>query len=145
MSTRSASPRARLRRRGQIRQVPDGVSETTFLYDAGGNRLLRREPSSTTLYLGGVEIRRSPAGAVGATRHYTHGGQTVAVRTNDNYLTWFGSDAQGTHQFAVDTVPQAFERRRFTPFGAERGAAPAVWAGDKSFVGGTKDWTPRPG
>ncbi|MEV1155059.1 hypothetical protein AB0J27_06590 [Micromonospora chokoriensis] len=32
--------------------VTEGTKVTEFLYDAGGNRLIRRDPGTVTLYLG---------------------------------------------------------------------------------------------
>lgn len=126
---------------GKLAKVTEGSKVTSFLYDASGERLIRRDPTGTTLYLGGMELRKPTSGGVTATRYYEHGGQTIAVRTDDNKLTWLIGDMHGTHTIAIDasSPTQAYQRRRSTPFGEERGTAPASWAGDKGFVGGTKD------
>ncbi|MFI9006807.1 hypothetical protein ACIGNX_06200 [Actinosynnema sp. NPDC053489] len=44
---------------GRVSRVAnaDGTNESTYLYDADGNRLISREPSATTLYAFGQEIR----------------------------------------------------------------------------------------
>jgi RHS repeat-associated protein len=113
---------------------------TSFLYDADGNRLIRREPSATTLYLSGMELRLATgATAVTATRYYGHGGETVAARTDDQHLSWLVPDHNGTAQLALDAASLQVTRRRFDPFGAPRGTAPASWPSERGFVGGTGD------
>jgi RHS repeat-associated protein len=126
---------------GKLARLVDSSGETRNLYDADGNRLIRRDSSGTTLYLGPMELHRSTFGTVSATRYYEHDGRTVAVRTDDNKLTWLASDHQGTNQIAVDFDTQTFQRRRSTPFGDLRGAGTPAWPGDKGFVGGTTDKT----
>ncbi|WP_405965607.1 hypothetical protein OG713_42625 [Streptomyces sp. NBC_00723] len=115
---------------------------TEFLDDADGSRLIRRDKTGTTLYLGETELRLDKAsGKVAATRTYVHGGQTVAVRTPAG-LTWIASDHNGTASVQVDAATQAVTRRHMTPFGEDRGKpAGAAWVGEKHFVGGTKDPT----
>jgi len=116
-------------------------TQTSFLNDASGNRLIRRDTSGTTLYLGETELRFDKAsGKVQATRYYSHGGQTVAVRTPQS-LTWMSADHNGTANVQVDATTQSVTRRHTQPFGEERGAQPAAWTGEKGFVGGTKDPT----
>jgi RHS repeat-associated protein len=114
-------------------------SVTSFLYDADGNRLLRREPTATTVYLGSTEVRlERPSGVVRATRYYSDGDDTIAVRTYDNRLVWQIGDHQDTALMAVDASTLAVTRRKFTPFGAPRGAS-TPWKGERGFVDGTID------
>ncbi|WP_425566932.1 polymorphic toxin-type HINT domain-containing protein [Sphaerisporangium flaviroseum] len=117
---------------------PSGVS--TFVYDANGDRLIRRDPTSTTLYVAGMEVRLdTKTGAKTATRYYTHAGQTIATRTSKG-VTWLGADHHGSADTSVDdTAAQATTRRRFTPFGQMRGPSPSYWPGERGFVGGTID------
>ncbi|MFC4585791.1 polymorphic toxin-type HINT domain-containing protein [Sphaerisporangium corydalis] len=117
---------------------PSGVS--TYLYDAGGERLIRRDPTSTTLYVAGMEVRLdTTTGAKTATRYYTHGDQVVACRTNQG-VTWLGADNHGSADTSItDNAAQTSDRRRFTPFGQMRGVQPAYWPGERGFVGGTID------
>ncbi|MGO4630383.1 RHS repeat-associated core domain-containing protein [Streptomyces sp. 2RAF24] len=116
-------------------------SETSYLNDAEGNRLIRRDTNGSTLYLGETELRYDKTTkAVTATRYYSHAGQTVAVRTPGS-LTWLGSDLNGTTSVQIDATTQALTRRYTQPFGEDRGPAPTTWTGDKGFVGGTKDPT----
>ncbi|WP_447005926.1 RHS repeat-associated core domain-containing protein [Saccharothrix isguenensis] len=117
---------------------PDG-KESKYLYDADGNRLISREPSATTLYVFGQEIRLDTGTTTPSwTRHYAHNGQVVAVRNSVTGLKWLAGDHQGTSQHAVtkDTL-QAVQRRQ-TPYGASRGTVPA-WPDKLGFVGGRND------
>ena len=126
---------------GHLEKVQEGAEETRYVYDADGNRLIRRDLSGTTAYLPGMELHTTPITAVTATRYYSHNGQTVAVRTDDNVLTWVLADHHGTNTLAVNATTQAIQRRYSTPYGTDRGTAPAIWPDDKGFVGGTKDDT----
>jgi RHS repeat-associated protein len=128
---------------GALATVTEGTKETSYLDTADGDRLIRRDSTGTTVYLGGMELHRDTGGHVTATRYYSHNGQVIAVRTDSGALTWLVGDIQGTHQVAIDAASptQAYQRRRSTPFGEERGTAPTSWAGDKGFVGGTKEPT----
>jgi RHS repeat-associated protein len=113
------------------------VGDTTFVYDTTGQRLIRHEPDASTLYLGGQEIRLNhTTGAVTATRYYTHGGTTIAVRTGAG-LTWVAADQHGTEQVAINSVTLTADKRRLDPFGNPRGTQPASWPDEKGFVGGT--------
>ncbi|MFC0622876.1 RHS repeat domain-containing protein [Kribbella deserti] len=123
---------------GELEKVVKGGQTTAFVYDADGNRMLRRDASGTTLYFGDTELLLQPSGTVTGTRYYNHGKQTVAVRT-EGKLTWLGSDHHGTPNLAIDAATQTFQRRRTTPYGELRGAAPTAWPGQKGFVGGTND------
>ncbi|MBT2441830.1 hypothetical protein J7E93_17275 [Streptomyces sp. ISL-36] len=116
-------------------------SETTFLNDAEGNRLIRRDKNGSTLYLGETELRLNKAtGTVSASRYYSHAGQTVALRTPES-LTWLSGDHNGTANLQIDAATQTLIRRHTQPFGEDRGAQPTSWSGEKGFIGGTKDPT----
>ncbi|WP_019853909.1 polymorphic toxin-type HINT domain-containing protein [Actinopolyspora mortivallis] len=126
--------------RGNLSRVstPDGTS-TEFVYDAEGQRLLRRSPSGTTLYLDGQELRLdAETGELSATRYYQHGDKTVAMRASGEGLTWLASDHQGTSKLAIDAESLDTTRRRFLPFGGDRGGQ-TEFPGEKGFVGGTVD------
>lgn len=124
---------------GHLATDKAGGQTTSFVYDADGNRLLRKDPGGTTLYLAGQEVRLAAGSSSPvATRSYSLGGQVVAVRTKAA-LTWMAGDHQGTQQYAIKAPDLAVERRRQTPFGESRGAAPGAWPEEKGFVGGTND------
>ncbi|MFV2216743.1 RHS repeat-associated core domain-containing protein [Actinomadura sp. LOL_016] len=129
---------------GELAKVTENGNDVTYVYDADGNRLIRKDPTGTTLYLpGGTELR-APTGATTATgtRYYTFAEQTIAMRASDGTLTYMAGDHQGTAQLAVDATTQQLTTRRFTPFGTIRGLdEDATWPGDKGFLGGTQDPT----
>ncbi|MPY62785.1 polymorphic toxin-type HINT domain-containing protein [Streptomyces spongiae] len=127
---------------GSLEKVTEADRTTTqFLNDADGNRLIRRDTTGTTLYLGETELRLGKASdKVEATRYYTHGGQAVAMRTTAG-LTWIASDHNGTASVQVDASTQAVTRRQMTPFGEDRGRAATAWVGERGFVGGSEDPT----
>ncbi|WP_344905474.1 RHS repeat-associated core domain-containing protein [Actinomadura meridiana] len=129
---------------GELAKVTENGNDETFVYDTDGNRLIRKDPTGTTLYLpDGTELNAlSGANTATGTRYYTFAGQTVAMRTSDGTLTYLTGDHQGTAQIAVNATTQQSTIRRTTPFGAVRGFDDdATWPNDKGFVGGTQDPT----
>ncbi|MFF8401560.1 RHS repeat-associated core domain-containing protein [Streptomyces sp. NPDC015684] len=126
---------------GALQKVTEADKSTTeYLNDADGNRLIRRDASGTTLYLGETELRlEKTTGKVTATRYYSHGGQTVAIRTSTG-LMWTAGDHNGTANVQIDAATQAMTRRLTKPFGERRGTT-ASWVGERGFVGGTEDPT----
>ncbi|MEU0674286.1 polymorphic toxin-type HINT domain-containing protein [Streptomyces sp. NPDC006172] len=114
--------------------------ETTYLYDASGERVIRRDATATTVYLPGMELKLPKGGTeVQGTRYYSFSGQTIAVRETNGTLSWLGSDHQGTSSLAINATTGAVSQRRFDPYGAPRGQAAGTWPGEKGFVGGTID------
>ena len=76
---------------------------TSYLYDPDGNRLLRRDPDgTTTAYLGGQELKKSPVGTLSGTRYYG----STASRTSAG-LTWLAGDHHGTAQVSIDATTLA--------------------------------------
>jgi RHS repeat-associated protein len=120
-------------------KVTDDGHDTEFLYDADGERLIRRDGPLNTLYLPGMEVTFHTRDLSNeATRFYTHADETVAVKENDGTLSWLVSDHQGTGTMAINAVTGEWVQRRFTPFGQER-ASTGEWGTDKGFVGGIID------
>ncbi|CAM3770225.1 RHS repeat domain-containing protein [Kibdelosporangium persicum] len=124
---------------GQLTKVTEGSKVTSYVYDADGERLIRRDSSGTTLYLGTTEVLLTPAGVAQGTRHYVHDDETVAVRTSDGKLHWLDPNHVGTAELSIDADTQEVTRRRTDPFGSVRGTAPASWPSQQGFVGGTID------
>jgi RHS repeat-associated protein len=125
---------------GHLQSVTNKTNNqtTSFIYTPDGSRLLRKDPTGTTLYLGSQELRLNvTGGAPVATRYYTHAGATVAMRQGTK-LTWLTGDHQGTAQLAINADDLAVTPRRQLPFGAPRGAA-LTWPNERGFVGGTID------
>ena len=127
-------------RDAKVARVAEGAKETSFLYTPGGDRLIRRDPTSITLYLGANELRLDRAtNAVTGTRYYTFSKEAVAVRNHGIAFNWLIGDHQGTSQLSIAHSGQSVQRRYQTPFGDRRGAQATNWVGDRSFVGGTED------
>ncbi|WP_030177428.1 RHS repeat-associated core domain-containing protein [Spirillospora albida] len=120
-----------------------GKGNTSFVYTADGDRLIRRDPTGTTLYLPGTEVKLAKGATTPTgTRYYTHTGETIATRTTTG-VTYLPADHQGTTQATIDAAdPTKTARRRYTPFGQPRGTN-GTWPTplDKGFVGGTNDTT----
>jgi RHS repeat-associated protein len=123
---------------GHLEQITESAGDTSYLYDADGNRLIRRDADGgKTLYLPGQELHHD-GGAQSATRYYTHLGTPIAVRTPAG-ITWTVTDHHNTGEIMIRESDMQVQRRRTLPFGQTRGTAPAWWAGDKGFLGGTDD------
>lgn len=118
-------------------------SESSYVYDADGNRLLTRDPKRTVLFLPGMELTLDPeTGEVTGKRFYEHAGTTVAVRSSAGGLTMLFGDHQGTATESIEAESGlSVSRRYFTPFGALRGEQPQAWPTDHGFVGGQADVT----
>ena len=119
-----------------------GDQVTSYVYDAEDDELLRRTPTSKTLYLGTTEINTNAAGdtVTGATRYYTCDGTTVASRASSGSLSWLSNDDQNTALVAVDAGTLAVSIRKQDPFGNPRGTVPS-WPNARGFVGGTTEPT----
>ncbi|MFC7617232.1 type IV secretion protein Rhs [Actinokineospora soli] len=109
---------------GRLASVVEGTKTTSFVYDADGNRLMRKEPGATTLYLGNQELRLGASGTPSVTRYYSSGGRVVALRRGLGALTWLASDHQSTAQLAIASDTQEVTRRRHLPFGAPGAPTP---------------------
>ncbi|MEV0453213.1 polymorphic toxin-type HINT domain-containing protein [Streptomyces sp. NPDC050600] len=136
-----------------VKKTADGLTVTTaktsdYVYAPDGSRLLSHdvdsatpEAESTTLYLGGTELKLTKGETKPrATRYYSLGA-AVAVRTDDNKVSFQVTDHHNTGSLDIDASGAVVDQRRMTPFGKQRGAAPADWAGSRGFVGGTMDPT----
>ena len=124
---------------GQLAKVTENGKTTSFVYDASGDRIIRRDATGTTLYLGATEVHLSTGDVLSAVRYYTHSGHVVAVRDNTGKLNWLTADKNDTGQLAIDSDTQAVQRRLITPYGDLRGAAPPNWPGEHGFVNGIND------
>ncbi|MFI2612514.1 polymorphic toxin-type HINT domain-containing protein [Kitasatospora sp. NPDC018619] len=131
---------------GQKWTVPN--TTTTYLYDADGNQLIRRNPGQNTITLGTDELTVDTAArSQTGTRYYPIPGGLTIVRqgagTAPGTFVVQASDHHGTGTISVDLATTATTRRTSDPFGNPRGAqpAPGTWLGAKGYVGGTKDDT----
>ncbi|WP_433221897.1 RHS repeat domain-containing protein [Dactylosporangium sp. CS-047395] len=124
---------------GHVQSITAGSQTTSYVYDADGNRLVRKEPGATTLYLGAMQLRLDTSThQVKGTRHYEFGGRVVASRTASG-VVFQVADARGTSLCIVDAASGTLTRRRTTPYGTVRGAVPATWADQRGFIGATVD------
>ncbi|MGW3071872.1 polymorphic toxin-type HINT domain-containing protein [Kitasatospora sp. NPDC001132] len=113
---------------------------TTYLYDPEGNQLIRRNPGRTTITIGDDElVYDTNTKATVGTRYYSIPGGTTLVRQGGGRLTYQIADHHGTGGLALDSATLTESRRPTDPFGNPRGTQPSAWAGDRGFVGGTKD------
>ena len=126
---------------GQLASDVTTSGNTTYVYDASGNLLARRDPGTTTLFLGDAQLTENTStGALSGTRYYTIGSDCIASRTNGSNPELLIPDRQGSDQLAIRTSDDTLARQQFLPFGGTRGTPPATWpGGDKGYVGGTPD------
>ncbi|MFF3069701.1 polymorphic toxin-type HINT domain-containing protein [Kitasatospora sp. NPDC057936] len=110
---------------------------TTYLYDAAGNQLIRRDPGKTTINLGGDELVYNGSTVTGVRYYQIPGGVTLVRQGGTS--TYQIADPHGTGNLAFDGTTLAESRRPSDPFGNPRGTQPTTWAGDHGFIGGTKD------
>ncbi|MET8655749.1 DddA-like double-stranded DNA deaminase toxin [Streptomyces griseus] len=125
---------------GQPAKIKTSTGDTTYIYGPDGSRMVRKDPNATTVYLPGMELSLAAGSStVKATRYYSHAGQTIAIRTSDNKLSFLASDHHGTGELAIDAATGTVTQRRSDPYGVDRGEANGTWPGEKGFVGGTID------
>ncbi|MGW8993901.1 RHS repeat domain-containing protein [Streptomyces zhihengii] len=126
---------------GRLATLTEGAKQTSYLYDADGNRLIAKNPdgSSTLTLPGGNELKATADGTKTGTRYYTHNGETVAVRTG-NTISYLLADHQGTAMTAIAAGTLAITRRKQLPFGNLRTEQSDTFA-TRGFVGGTNDPT----
>ncbi|SIS12897.1 RHS repeat-associated core domain-containing protein, partial [Microbispora rosea] len=124
---------------GQLEKASIDGQDTTMVYDANGQRLIRREPGGkTTLYLGSMEIEAT-GNSVTAKRYYgSPDGVIVAARASGDGLTWLMSGLHGSSEIGVNDVTGAFSRQRYLPFGQHRGRDQLPF-GDRGFLGKIED------
>ncbi|KUO20730.1 sugar-binding protein [Streptomyces dysideae] len=113
---------------------------TEYLYDTGGNRLIARTPTESTLYLGTTQITVAKgSNTPKATRTLDLGGGHQAVIDDDGSVAFTLADHQGSGQLAIEAADQQLTQRRTLPFGDIRGTRPSNWPGTAGFLGGTDD------
>ncbi|MER7212581.1 polymorphic toxin-type HINT domain-containing protein [Streptosporangium sp. NPDC000239] len=123
---------------GQLTKAVVDGAQTSMVYDASGERLIRRDPDgSSTLYLGGAELKLA-GGAVAGKRYYTAAdGSTVALRTSTGVI-WMLSGLHGSNQIAVNDTTGQISRERYLPFGKRRGTDDLPFT-DRGFLGKVED------
>ncbi|WP_432091673.1 polymorphic toxin-type HINT domain-containing protein [Streptomyces sp. NRRL F-5630] len=128
---------------GKLRTATVGTSQTTYVYDTEGNRLLEHSATGSTLYLGETELATDANGKITkATRSYSQAGTPTVTRSTSNgattahRLTVTPADLLGTSSSAVElTGNQAITRREFKPYGETRGTKPTNWPNKHTYLG----------
>ena len=113
---------------------------TSFVYDADGQRLLRKTASDSVLCLDGQEVKLAGT-ALTVSRYYNHAGATVAQRTKTTSTEtthWLAGDHQGSFGLAVNASTGTVSKQRYLPFGAARGPVNQLPT-DRGFIGQTED------
>ncbi|MFE7805819.1 polymorphic toxin-type HINT domain-containing protein [Streptomyces sp. NPDC057430] len=128
---------------GKLKTSTTAGATTSFLYDAGNTRIVKREPTATTVYLpGGQELVLTKAtSTVTGTRYYTVPGGSAIRTSSDGKVRLLVADHHNTNTLSFSSTTLTFNRRKTLPYGGQRGAAPAFWPGQKGFVGGDIDPT----
>ncbi|MEW1695633.1 RHS repeat-associated core domain-containing protein [Streptomyces sp. NPDC091278] len=134
---------------GKLRTSTISGQTTSFLYDAEGTRILKRDPAKTTLYLPGgqeLELTRAVGTTTAAvlsngTRYYAVPGGSAIRTSKDSSVRILVSDHHNTNTLSISASSLAVNRRKTLPYGGQRGAAPYFWPGTKGFVGGDIDTT----
>ncbi|MFJ6103856.1 RHS repeat-associated core domain-containing protein [Streptomyces sp. NPDC092359] len=134
---------------GKLRTSTISGQTTSFLYDAEGTRILKRDPAKTTLYLPGgqeLELTRAVGTTTAAvlsngTRYYAVPGGSAIRTSKDSSVRILVSDHHNTNSLSISASSLAVNRRKTLPYGGQRGAAPYFWPGTKGFVGGDIDTT----
>lgn len=145
MSSRSSSSTAgqvwEWDREGHVKSVTDKAGKkVSFVYDADGNRLLRRDGKAgrTTLTVGITQVTVDDATkAVTSERNYEADGVLVGSRSSGGVNTLQVVDHSGSPVLQVDYKSQAVSKRRFDPFGGLRQSA--SWSNGREYVNRVKD------
>lgn len=128
---------------GKLESLTAGTATTSFIYGPDGDRLIKRDGTSATLYLGNTELKLTiSSGTVVGTRLYYFDGHLVSSRTG-NVATRVLTDHVGSGDTTVNMTTRVVTQRRFMPFGAPRGNTTPhqadAWPANRGFVGGNVD------
>ncbi|MCA2175028.1 hypothetical protein LDL08_02405 [Nonomuraea glycinis] len=123
---------------GQLDQATINGQNTAMVYDAAGERLIRRDPdASVTLCLGSTELKLI-AGQVTAKRYYSSPDASLIAMRQSSGVTWMLAGLHGSTQLAVNDATGAVSRERYLPFGQRRGGDDLPFT-DRGFLGKTED------
>lgn len=137
---------------GRLASDTDGSgAAASYVYDAAGNELMRRDATTTTLYLGATELHLELSNQqVTGDRYFAQDGGPTVVETGGSTpkLSYEAGNSQGTASTTLDAAPATADlavtaRRAHTPFNTPRGAGqPAVFGAfpdDHGFLGKSTD------
>ncbi|MFJ3233520.1 ricin-type beta-trefoil lectin domain protein [Streptomyces sp. NPDC086787] len=127
------------------------TATTSFVYDADGKELIRRDPTQTTLFVGDTQIvvntAVTPHVLLGGVRTYCvggGGGPVIAQRSTlpGGGVSYLLSDNHGTPTMSMDVNTQAVSRTEYQPFGAVRARTGSWPTSSRGFLGtSTEDST----
>jgi RHS repeat-associated protein len=109
---------------------------TCFVYDGDGNRVLREDAPSATVYFSAIEVHITGTQRLTKT-YYFAGRQRIALR-NDTALVYLHTDHLGSTTLATDAQGVATLRQLYTPFGTPRHTQ-GVRLTDLGYTGQTTD------
>ncbi|WP_406293562.1 hypothetical protein OG948_02905 [Embleya sp. NBC_00888] len=131
----------------KLTTVASATGTSEYVYDADGNRIIRRENGKSTLYLGADELTANTdgSGSVVGTRYYPTAGGATVVRNGSGAVTFMAADHHGTPNSILDAATLTATRRQSKPFGEPRGTQPSQangqWPDDKGFLAKPMDAT----
>ncbi len=115
-----------------------------YSYDADGRRVMRVTDTETTLYISGqCEVTLRAGVPMTVTRHYSFGGQRIAMREGQGPFTYLHADHLGSTLAATDSNGTVLggNQPRYYAFGTERRPSIAslptsfTYTGQRSDVG----------
>jgi RHS repeat-associated protein len=113
---------------------------SSYVYDADGNRLTRKDGTTVTLYLEGGNYQRTSVNGAAATvtTQYQLGAQRAAVRKGSN-LYYELADQLGSNSTSYKSDGTSTTRQRYYPFGALRPGPANNLPVDETYIGKTRD------
>ena len=116
---------------GKLQSDTTTAGTTSYVYDADGNQIVRRDPGTITFFMGDEElILNTGSNTVSAVRYYAVNGTPIAARSSTGQYNYLVPDRQSTDQLALNASTLAATRRQADvpepprPGGAERAADP---------------------
>lgn len=116
--------------------ITTSTTSVSYVNDADGNQLLRKDGATTTLYLPGQEISVNGT-TTNVTRYYSHNGVVVAERVNRGTPMYLLADPHSSNQVAVTpttTSTWTVVRRYLDPFGNSLSGGSGTWPDNHAFL-----------
>ncbi len=120
---------------GKLNKVTSAAGAvTSYVTSADDATLIRRDPTTTTLFLGDIELTRTNStGAMLGIRYYSHNGVTLNMRRGSSNPLYLAPDAHGTQDTYINSTTYAAVRRNLDPYGQPIGTQPA-WPDAHGFL-----------
>lgn len=119
--------------------APGGT--TSYIYDANGNQLERKDPTGTTVFLPNEQVSKNSAGTITGYRWYSQGGVVVAERITNLLYDSF-TDINGTNTVNIPNITGGFGtaiRRHTDSYGNAIGTPTGTWLDQNGYLGQPKD------